>query len=207
MPDVEHLSDLFPPEVFDEEEYERWYTEWNDGRDGWATRFAEAEKVQKEYKAQEAVWKDKHERPLKEIFASHGEGKLLRPEESGSKDAKRDEIIQAIAVDPLANSDENDENDSQHSIPVGTTLRIQRVPTDQIPPSLGTEIWGLHPHATAWTRAPVWALATVYTGMAAAAGAIGYGIYKLVDHIKAARNNKNGRRLHARDWIRETNDH
>lgn len=83
-------------------------------------------------------------------------------------------------------------------IRTGAQIRVNRVPTEQIPRSEGLSEYGLHPHATAWTRAPVWAQAIVAIGMGAALGGLGYGIFKLIGKLV----NRNGAasRLHARDW-------
>lgn len=90
------------------------------------------------------------------------------------------------------------------SIRTGTQIRVNRVPTERIPPSEGLTEYGLHPHATAWTRAPLWAQVSVAAGMGAALGGLGYGIIKLVS--KFVNRNRVGRRLHARDWQRQMLD-
>jgi len=84
------------------------------------------------------------------------------------------------------------------SIRTGAQIRVNRVPTEQIPRSEGLSEYGLHPHATAWTRAPVWAQAIVAIGIGTALGGLGFGIFKLIGKLV----NRNGAasRLHARDW-------
>jgi len=87
------------------------------------------------------------------------------------------------------------------SIRTGAQIRVNRVPTEKIPPSEGVSEYGLHPHATAWTRAPVWAQASVAIGMGAVLGGLGYGIFKLVG--KLVNRNGTATRLHPRDWKKQ----
>lgn len=86
------------------------------------------------------------------------------------------------------------------SIRTGAQIRVNRVPTERIPSSLGLSEYGIHPHATIWTRAPTWAQVSVALGMGAVFGGAGFGIYKLFGKIFKRRSKVESRRLHARDW-------
>jgi hypothetical protein len=86
------------------------------------------------------------------------------------------------------------------SIRTGAQIRVIRVPTERIPSSLGLSEYGIHPHATIWTRAPTWAQVSVALGMGAVFGGAGFGIYRLFGKIFKRRSKVDMRRLHARDW-------
>ena len=86
------------------------------------------------------------------------------------------------------------------SVHTGAQIRVNRVPSERIPSSLGLSEYGLHPHATVWTRAPAWAQTSVAVGMGAAFAGLGYGIFKLIGKLFDRKVAKERSRLHARDW-------
>ena len=92
------------------------------------------------------------------------------------------------------------------SLHTGAQLHVNRVPTEDIPPSLGISMAGLHPHASAWTKSPAWAQTVVAMTIAAALTSIGFTIHKLfkkITHKKPGNGTETGR-LHARDWKKES---
>ena len=88
------------------------------------------------------------------------------------------------------------------SLHTGAQLHVNRVPTEDIPPSLGVSVAGLHPHASAWTKSPAWAQTAVAMTIGAALIGIGFSVYKLFQKFtyKMRENGSEKRRLHARDW-------
>ena len=91
------------------------------------------------------------------------------------------------------------------SLHTGAQLHVNRVSTEDIPPSLGISMAGLHPHASAWTKSPAWAQTVVAMAIGAALTSIGLTIHKLFKKF-THKNSENGTetgRLHARDWKRK----
>lgn len=92
------------------------------------------------------------------------------------------------------------------SLHTGAQLHVYRVPTEFISPSQGCSVMGLHPDASAWTRAPQWALTTVAIGMGAVLGGLSFAVYKFLQNrlhgpfLRKIAWNKPHRRAHARDW-------
>jgi flagellar biosynthesis GTPase FlhF len=90
-------------------------------------------------------------------------------------------------------------SDSLHT---GDQLHVLHPLDHDCPPSLGTTVMGMHPRASAWTKAPAWSHTIVALGIGAGLATIGYGIYKfitkkLTEHKSA--NSTEVKRLHARD--------
>ena len=86
------------------------------------------------------------------------------------------------------------------SVHTGAQIKVNRIPSERIPSTLGLSEYGLHPHATVWTRAPAWAQTTVAVGMGAVFAGLGYGIFKLIGKLFDRKGAEERSRLHARDW-------
>lgn len=92
------------------------------------------------------------------------------------------------------------------SIHTGDQLHVVRVPTADLPSTRGTTVMGLHPHASAWTRSPIWAQTIVALGIGTAVAGLSFGFYKLFKKIthRETNNRTETDRLHARDWKRKS---
>jgi len=173
----------------------------------WNSRFEEVERVHNNYKVMQTEINEKSAKQMlneQPAFINQlKEGKMSMHEAfTPTKGQPAHVNVQSKEVDQKDDTGFQLAEDKSHyeSIPIATQIHINRGPSDEIPPSLGTSVWGLHPHATSWTKAPAWAVASAYMGMAATATALTFSIYSLVQGIKRSRR-KGETRLHARDWM------
>ena len=90
----------------------------------------------------------------------------------------------------------------------GAQIRVNRVPSELIPPSSGSSVMGLYLHSSAWTKSPQWAQSIIAFAFGAVIGGMGYGLYKCVQKAmygKVLASNKTSTRSHPREWNPELN--